>query len=144
MEFFDQFEHTIDDKGRMVLPAAYRAAFVDGGFLAFLGGNAALFTEDGWETYRRKLELSKALTRIEFQYLCGLASPFKPDAQNRIVLNAKIREKAGLGREVTIVGSNSHAAIYPRAEWSRLEATVEAPDADGRTLADKINDLDFL
>ncbi len=144
MEFFDQFEHTIDDKGRMVLPAAYRAAFADGGFLVFLGGNAALFTEDGWETYRRRLELSKALKRNELQYLFGLASPFKPDAQNRIVLSAKIREKAHLEREVTIVGSNSHAAIYPRDAWNRLEAAIEAPDADGRTLADKINDLDFL
>ncbi len=144
MEFFDQFEHTIDDKGRMVLPAAYREAFVHGGFLALLGDNAAIFTPSGWDSYRRKLESSKVFSRSELRYLFSLVSSFKPDAQHRIVLNARLREKARLGREVTIVGSGSHAAIYPRTEWDRLEAAAEAPDAEGRTIADKIEELEFL
>lgn len=144
MEFFDQFEHTIDTKGRMVLPAAYREGFVTGGFVVLLGGNAALFTRDGWEVYRRKLELSRVLTRAELQYLFSLVSPFVPDSQHRIVLGARLREKAGLGREVTIVGSGSHAAIYPRETWTRMELALEAGPSDGPTLADKINSLDFL
>ena len=74
MEFFDQFEHTIDDKGRLVLPAAYREAFVGGGFLTLLGDNAALFTKDGWEKYRRRLELQGNFTRHQLQYLFSTAS----------------------------------------------------------------------
>lgn len=144
MEFFDQFEHTIDDKGRLVLPAAYREAFVAGGFVTFLGDTAAIFTDAGWDMYRRKLELSKVFTRRELRYMYSLASPFRPDAQHRIVLNARLRAKAHLQREVTIVGSGTHAAIYPRAEWNRLEELAEGPDESGLTLADKIDTVDFL
>jgi MraZ protein len=144
MEFFDQFEHTIDDKGRMVLPAAYRESFVRGGFVVLLGDSAALFTDEGWEKYRRKLAMSGEFTRRQLQVLYSSASPFVPDAQNRIVLNARVRARAGLGREVVIVGSGSHAAIYPRDAWARIEDEANAPDDEGRTLADKINSLDFL
>jgi MraZ protein len=144
MEFFDQFEHTIDDKGRLVLPAAYREAFVGGGFLTLLGDNAALFTRDGWEKYRRKLELQGDFTRHQLQYLFSFVSPFTPDSQHRIVVNARLRAKVGLEREVSIVGSGSHAAIYPRDAWGRIEAEATAADAEGLTLVDKFNALDFL
>jgi MraZ protein len=144
MEFFDQFEHTIDDKGRLVLPSAYREAFVGGGFLTLLGDNAALFTKEGWEKYRRRLELQGNFTRHQLQYLFSFVSPFVPDAQHRIVVNARLRTKVGLEREVSIVGSGSHAAIYPRATWAQIEAEATAADADGLTLVDKFNALDFL
>jgi len=144
MEFFDQFEHTIDGKGRLVLPSAYRVAFVDGGFLTWLGDYAALFTVDGWEKYRRRLELSGSLPRQQLQVLLSYVSPFTPDSQHRIAVNPRLRGKVGLDREVTIVGSSSHAAIYDRARWAQIEADAMGPDADGRTIADKINDLDFL
>lgn len=144
MEFFDQFEHTIDDKGRMVLPAAYREAFAGGGFLTLLGDNAALFTPDGWEKYRRRLELSGTFSRDELRYLFSFVSPFTPDAQHRIAVSARLRERVGLGREVSIVGSSSHAAIFPRERWAALEDRVNAPDESGRTLVDKFETLDFL
>lgn len=144
MEFFDQFEHTIDDKGRLVLPAAYREAFVSGGFLTLLGDNAALFTKDGWEKYRRRLELQGNFTRHQLQYLFSFVSPFTPDSQHRIVVNSRLRARVGLEREVSIVGSSSHAAIFPRATWAQIEAEATAPDDDGVTLNDKFNALDFL
>lgn len=144
MEFFDQFEHTIDDKGRLVLPSAYRAAFAEGGFLTFLGEYAALFTTDGWEQYRRRLELSGNFTRQQLQYVLSFVSPFVPDSQHRIAMNSRLRSTVGLEREVSIVGSGSHAAIYPRPVWREIEARATAADADGLTLADKFRELDFL
>jgi MraZ protein len=144
MEFFDQFEHTIDDKGRMVLPAAYRHAFTDGGFLVFLGGSAALFTPDGWEKYRRRLDLSGKFSRRELQVVLSYVSPFQPDSQYRITVNPRLRQKVGLDREVTIVGSGTHLAIYARDAWAAIEADVLEPDESGRTLEDKFDGLDFL
>lgn len=144
MEFFDQFEHTIDDKGRLVLPAAYRAAFAEGGFVTYMGEYAALFTEEGWQQYRRRLELSGSFDRQELQVLFSFASPFAPDAQHRIALGSRLRSRVGLEREVSIVGSGSHAAIYPRDAWARIEEQAAAPDADGETLVDKFRGLGFL
>jgi len=145
MEFFDQFEHTIDDKGRMVLPAAYRNAFTEGGYLALVRDYAALFTPEGWERYRRRLELSGQFRPRQMQVLMSYVSPFTPDSQHRIAVNPRLRDKAGLGREVTIVGSSSHAAIYSRDAWAALEAAELGPDPDdGRTLIEKFDALDFL
>ena len=144
MEFFDQFEHTIDGKGRLVLPSAYRDAFTDGGFLTWLGDSAALFTVEGWERYRRRLELNGSFTRQQMQVMLSFVSPFIPDSQHRIAVNPRLRTKVGLDREVTIVGSSTHAAIYDRAKWAGVEAAAMGPDEDGRTIAEKINDLDFL
>lgn len=144
MEFFDQFEHTIDGKGRMVLPSAYRDAFTDGGFLTWLGDYAALFTVEGWERYRRKLELSGSFPRQQLQVVLSFVSPFTPDTQHRIAVNPRLRNQVGLTRDVTIVGSSSHAAIYDRAAWAAIEAAAMGPDQTGRTIADKFNELDFL
>lgn len=144
MDFYNQFEHTIDGKGRLVLPSAYRAAFVDGGFLTLLGDNAALFTNDGWEKYRRRLQLEGGLTRDELRVIFGSASPFVPDSQHRIIVGPRVRERVGLDRSATIVGSGTHAAIYPPEVWARIEAQTDRPDADGLTLNDKIKNLGFL
>ena len=134
MRFYERFEHTIDPKGRLVLPASYRPAFTEGGYVVWLGNYAALFTEDGWEKHRRKIEMSDAFSRTELQRIFSMVSPFTPDAQHRIVLNQRLRERAGLEREVSIVGTGTHAAIYPSDVWDRLDSD----EADDQTLADKL------
>ncbi len=144
MDFYDTFEHTIDGKGRLVLPASYREAFTAGGFVTFLGKYAALFTPDEWEKYRRKLEQSGQFSREQLQYLFSFVTPFRPDGQNRIGVSQRLRDKVGLVRDVTIVGSVTHAAIYPREAWGRVESEIEAPDDDGRSIVDKVAGLEFL
>lgn len=144
MDFYDTFEHTIDGKGRLVLPASYRPGFTAGGFVTYLGKYAALFTPDEWEKYRRRLEQSGQFDREQLQYLFSFVTPFQPDSQNRIGVSQRLRDKVGLQRDVTIVGSVSHAAIYPREAWGRLETTVEAPSDDGTSIVDKFSELGFL
>ncbi|MFM7063613.1 MAG: division/cell wall cluster transcriptional repressor MraZ [Actinomycetes bacterium] len=144
MEFYDQFEHNIDDKGRLVLPSAYRSAFTTGGFVTYMGDYAALFTPGEWDRYRRKLQESGEFTRRQLQTMFSFVTPFTPDAQHRISIGAKLRTEVGIDREVTIVGSGSHAAVYARSKWDAFEAGAMAPDESGRSLADKIADLGFL
>ncbi|CAB4751362.1 MAG: hypothetical protein F2694_08445 [Actinobacteria bacterium] len=144
MEFFGQFEHTIDDKGRMVLPSAYRSEFVDGAYVAFLGQSAGIFTPDGWDRYRRRIELSGDFDRQDMQVLLSLVSPVTPDSQHRVTVNAKLREILSLEREVTIVGSGTFAAIYDRSVWSAQESDTLSRTQQGQTLTEKFNRLPFL
>jgi MraZ protein len=144
MEFFDQFEHTIDDKGRLVLPAAYRSAFADGGFVTFMGHSVGLFTEEGFEKHRRKLSLSDTFSRRDLSQVMALTTPFTPDSQHRISIGPKLRTRVGLEREVSIVGQGSHAAIFPRSVWETQEAAADVPDESGLALADKFDELGFL
>ncbi len=144
VDFYDTFEHTIDGKGRLVLPASFRSAFADGGFVTYLGKYAALFTTDEWQKYRRRLEQSGQFTREQLQYLFSFVTPFQPDAQNRIGISQRLRDKVGLDRDVTIVGSGSHAALYAREAWRVLEESIEEPAEDGTSIVDKFSELEFL
>lgn len=144
MEFFDQFEHTIDDKGRLVLPAAFRSAFVDGGFLSYLGDSIGLFTDEGFDRHRRKLQLDPAFTRNDLRQIMALTTPFTPDSQHRVSISQKLRDRVSLDREVTVVGQESHVAIFSRDVWRALEQDSEAPDDSGLALADKFNTMGHL
>lgn len=143
-EFLDNFDHTIDAKGRLVLPAAFRDSFTEGGVVTLLGRYAALFTPEGWERYRRRLMNETNLSRNQKQYMIGFASRFEPDAQHRVPLGRQLRETLGLEKEVTIVGSLSHAAIYPRDRWHQLMRDVQLPDETGMSLNEKVDEFDFL
>jgi MraZ protein len=144
MEFFDQFEHTIDDKGRMVLPAAFRSAFADGGFVTFMGRSVGLFTAEGFDKHRRKLSMSDVFSRRDLSQLMALTTPFVPDSQHRISIGAKLRGRVGLDREVTVVGQGSHAAVFPRSVWEAQEAESSVADGSGLALPDKFDALEFL
>lgn len=144
MEFFDQFEQKIDDKGRLILPSAFRSAFVDGGFLTYMGHAVGIFTPDGFEKHRRKLGLSPTFTRRDLQQVMALTTPFNPDSQHRISVSPKLRTRVGLDREVTLAGQGSHVAIFPRDVWEANEAASEVPDESGLVLADKFDHLDYL
>lgn len=144
MEFFDQYEHTIDGKGRLVLPAAWRPGFVDGGFLVFLGRNAGLFPPTAWEQYRRRLESSGNFDREAMAYVMSLVTPFQPDGQNRINVPKRLRSKLGMGDKVTLAGAGMYAALWDRGAWDELERRVERPSEDGVTLADRFDSLVFL
>lgn len=144
MDFYGTFEHRIDGKGRLVLPSTYRSAFADGGMAALVEDYAALFTHDGWDVYRRRLESTGSFTREDLRWLFSVASPFEPDAQNRILLPQKLRDRAGLGQDITIVGSVRYVSLFSRDDWARREAAIDRQAETGPSIADKFRGLDFL
>lgn len=144
MEFFDQFEHTIDGKGRLVLPSAYRDAFKEGGYLTFMGASVGLFTPEGWEKHLFRLQSNDVFTRKDISQVLALTSPFTPDGQHRVSISPKLRARVGIDREVTIVGQASHAAIYPRDVWAAREEESLQPDEGGVSLDEKFDHLEHL
>lgn len=143
MDFYGTYEHKIDGKGRLVLPSTFRSAFADGGMAAMIEDYAALFTHEGWEAYRRKLEGAGHFDREELRWLFSLASAFEPDTQNRITLPLKLRQHTGLEEEISVIGSVRYIALFPRAEWARREAEVRRP-SHGPSVAEKFRSLEFL
>ena len=144
MDFYNQFEHTIDAKGRLVLPAPYRGAFGDGGMLTFINGYGALFTHGRLEHAPSSAREHRNLRARELQYLWGMAAPFVPDAQNRIVLSPILREKAHLDGEVTIVGSVTHARHLPPRGPRLSPCRTSRATSAGDSLAAKFEELGFL
>ncbi len=144
MDLYDTFEHTVDPKGRLVMPAPFRPAFADGGFLVNMQTALGLFPAAEWEPWVRRVEQSGKVARSNLRFMIASVSPIQPDSQHRISINPRLRQKLHLDRDVAIVGQRKYAQIYDLAEWERFEATVEQPPAERRSLVDELEELDFL
>ena len=123
--FLGEFQHSLDTKGRVILPAKYRDQLADGAFVAKgKGGCLSVFTPEGFEEVATEIrEQSKQGPEklIAARTFFGGASEIRPDKQGRVALPQNLREFAGLEREVVVVGLFSRIEIWDRARWLELE-----------------------
>ena len=130
-----EYEHTIDDKNRLTLPAKFRRAFEDG-VVVTRGMDGCLYawTPEGWRNYLDSTlatlhPLSQEGRRMQRHFFSG-ASETAPDRQGRVSLPAALLEHAKLGRDVVVAGVNDHLEIWDRAAWRRELAEVEGSAED--------------
>ena len=126
VDFWEYNEHNIDGKGRLVLPSSFRESFEDGGVMTFMGSRVVIFEPAVWESRLRKMGASGNFTNREIDFVKSFVSVFTPDAQNRVTIPARLRERAGLEREVALIGMGDHIDVYDRAVWKSLEDEMAA------------------
>ncbi len=134
MDFWEYNEHNIDGKGRLVLPASFRDAFEDGGVLTFQGRYLAIFEHSRWQAKMRTMRDSGDFTAEELRYVKSFVTEFKPDSQNRVTIPVRLRERAGIDKEVALIGMGEHISVYARDEWKSFEQRLDA----GGDLADRL------
>ncbi len=141
--FFGEYEHAIDDKSRLTLPARFRAALADGVFLAKgLDGSVDVYPRETWDVnvVARIGQLDPLLpeTRLLQRHFFGGASEDIPDKQGRVHLPSPLVRHGKLAKEVTVVGSNDHLEIWDRAAWAeRLEGIEGSADHVAQRLAEQ-------
>jgi MraZ protein len=123
--FLGEFQHSLDAKGRVILPARYREQLADGAFVTKgRGGCLSVFTPEEFESVatgvreqsrRGAKELNAART-----FFSG-AQEIRPDKQGRVALPQNLREYAGLSREVVVAGVFSRIEIWDRDRWLELD-----------------------
>ena len=108
-----EYEHTLDDKNRLTLPAKFRQA-LGGGVVVTRGMDGCLFvfTHEGWDSF--------VSDRLE-----GLNTFSDVDKQGRIMLPQPLIEHASLGREVVVAGIRDHVEIWDRTAWRKQLDEVE-------------------
>ena len=130
MRFFTgQYERSIDEKNRIQLPSQIRASIESDserrGLYITLGEDRktlSIFTERGFEELASRIETESMpgpeSARFELQFF-SLASFVEMDPQGRFVLPDRLVRKAGLGREVFLIGRKKRIDIWDRAELER-------------------------
>ncbi|HYA08430.1 MAG TPA: division/cell wall cluster transcriptional repressor MraZ [Gaiellaceae bacterium] len=125
-----EYEHTLDDKNRLTLPARFRQAFLEG-IVVTRGMDGCLFayTREAWESMVGSRlatlnTLSKEGRRMQRFFFSG-ATETELDKQGRVGLPAALLEHAKLGRDVVVAGVHDHLEIWDRAAWRRELAEVE-------------------
>jgi len=128
--FLGTFEHGLDDKGRMVLPAKIRAQLGETGVVAKLDGCLGLWTLDGFvaasDQFEERVELGEATTGALRRFIAD-AYEITPDQQGRIGIPKGLRTYADLGTEVVITGRMKRAEIWDAQKWAGMS---DEDDAD--------------
>jgi MraZ protein len=124
-----EYEHTLDDKNRLTLPAKFREAFA-GGVVVTRGMDGCLFAYTR-EDFGRLVERMRALdplsreTRVMQRHFFSGATDAEPDKQGRVMIPAALLQSAGLAREVVVAGVYDHVEIWDRAAWRQHLEEVE-------------------
>ncbi len=135
-----EYQHNIDAKGRVIVPAKFRE---DLGACFYLtkGLDGCLFvlSAQGWQTLQERiaaLPLSKARTLQRF-FFAGAAEA-QPDKQGRILIPQQLRDYAGLEKDVTFLGTSTRAEIWSTQKWEAFHAGLTE-----ESIAEAMDLLDF-
>jgi MraZ protein len=137
------YDHTLDDKNRLTLPAKFREAFIDGVVITRgLDGCLYAFRRQDWDrlvdSRLSTLDpLSPEGRRLQRHFFSG-ASEAELDKQGRVMIPAQLIEHAKLSKEVVVAGVNDRLEVWDRAAWRKelAEGAGSAEDVAAR-LADK-------
>ncbi len=133
MKFYGRFEHSVDPKGRVILPAKFRAHFEHGGFLTqYHQGCLALWTPEEFELQSAVLEASQNLGPAERNLARVWAAGTQEaevDRQGRVAIAPPLRVFAQLDVEsgVLVMGAINRIELWSPARWAeKLAPTEEA------------------
>src|ERR1700709_1192474 len=124
----------LDEKGRLALPAKFRDELPEGGVIT-KGQERGLygFPRSEFQALGDKLRaqaLSAKALREYSRTLFGSATQETPDKQGRVAVPQSLRDSAGLGRDVVVVGINSRFEIWDAAAWDTATAETDESFAD--------------
>jgi len=131
--FTGSFDHLIDDKNRLVLPAPFRPRLAGGAYLGPLDGCLGLWPDDEIEAVFAKWDDAVALGIVSEEAAEAFVAstfPVQPDAQGRIVVHKALRAFGELAGPVMVVGARSRLGVWARDRWDRrMDAIPDGPDA---------------
>jgi MraZ protein len=128
--FLGEYSHTLDDKGRVVMPRKFRPG-LDKGCVITKGQDRCLyvFPMDRWDAEaERVLRLPRTDRRARnfSRSFFAAATDQQLDKQGRVQLPESLRVYAGLGKDVTVVGAADHVQLWSSSAWQ--EAAAEADE----------------
>lgn len=142
--FMGEYNHTIDAKGRLIVPAKFREVLGEE-FVVTKGLDGCLFVypNEEWQVFEDKLRTlpltNKNARQFSRFFLAGAAS-CEVDKQGRILLPAVLREFAELEKDVVLVGVASRIEIWSRSRW---EDCLNTYDGDMDEVAENMESLGF-
>jgi MraZ protein len=115
-----EFNHSIDTKGRIIIPSKFREDLGDD-FVITLGLDGCLFAYPNteWLTFveeLRKLPGTKEARQLQRYFMAGAAA-CEADKQGRILIPSKLRESAGLDKDIVFVGVLNKIEIWSKERW---------------------------
>jgi len=120
--FMGEYIHTIDAKGRIIIPSKFREELGDE-FVITLGLDGCLFAYpySEWQIFVEKLKTlpgTKEARQLQRYFMAGAAA-CQADKQGRILIPAKLREHAALEKDIVFVGVLNKIEIWNKERWEK-------------------------
>lgn len=126
--FYGEYEHTIDRKGRLIIPSKFREVFKEHYIEKFyvtrgLDKCLFVFAEDEWKAQEQKFK-SMPFTKLETRkfnrlYFSG-ACELTCDKQGRILIPQYLKDFAGIKRDVMLAGISNRIEIWAKDKWKEF------------------------
>lgn len=142
--FMGEYQHTVDAKGRLIIPAKFRDD-LDGGFVVTRGLDKCLFayTMDEWKRLEEKLKalpVTKKDARAFTRFFFSGATEVELDKQGRVNLPANLLSYAGLEKDCVVLGVSSRIEIWAKEAW---EGYFEESEDSFNEIAENLIDFDI-
>ncbi|GBE15658.1 cell division protein MraZ [bacterium BMS3Abin14] len=142
--FRGRFEHTIDDKGRLAIPARFRDVIAENHngrlIITNLPYCLVIYTPDRWEILESKASrLSTLKSNVQgfLRYFYSGATECEMDKQGRVLVPPTLRKAAELDKHVVMAGMLHKIEIWSRQRWDEeIQRAVENFDQIAEELAD--------
>lgn len=141
--FSGEYQHTIDAKGRIIMPVKFREALGES-FVVTKGldHNLLVFSRDEWQKFYEKLSTlplanknSRGFSRL---FLAG-AIECETDKQGRILLTQPLKEYASLIKDVTVIGNGDKLEIWSTEKWNEYLSGIDTDQ-----IADNLCELGIM
>ncbi len=130
--FLGEYEHVIDDKGRLTIPSKYRRPLLDGLVITRgLDKNLVIFPLGEWNGIVERINKlsygdsgARHFRRLMFSGACDA----EPDRQGRVNIPPYLLEAAGISKEVVIVGVYSYIELWSPSRWNETRDALDNED----------------
>ncbi len=137
--FLGEYEHTVDTKGRVAIPAKFRSELEEG--LVVTRGfdqNLLVYPMSVWKELAERvnaLPMSQPATRNLRRLLFASAADLELDKQGRILLPANLRQYAGIETDAVVAGMDSFIEIWSSERW---QAVIDSFPEQGPEIAEQV------
>ncbi|MCA9867456.1 MAG: division/cell wall cluster transcriptional repressor MraZ [Anaerolineae bacterium] len=136
--FLGEYRHTIDEKGRLTIPAKYRGLLAAGMVITRgFDRNLMAFSLEGWEELAarvKSLPWSDPSAREFRRRVFSGAVDLVPDRQGRVLLPPFLREFANIDNDVVITGMLDHLEIWNTDAWEPVRDAAESDEQHWESL----------
>ena len=131
--FLGKYKHTLDDKGRIFMPAKFRDELA-GGMVATIGIDRCIsvYTKEEFSRFKDRLDGASVTNQAVRQFsriIYGFACECECDKQGRIMLSQELKDYAGIEKEAMIVGESKKIEIWNVDKWDE-KYNIEAFSMD--------------
>lgn len=142
--FMGEYQHTLDDKGRMIIPVKFRED-LGSSFVMTRGLDKCLFVypRSEWESLEaklKKLPMTRADARSFVRFFFSGATECELDKQGRILIPATLREYATLDRDCVVLGVSNRVEIWSDSVWKQYSSEAAGSFEE---ISEKLVDLDL-